>query len=528
MKNFFALSFFLILFILAQFSCKDEIEPTKLAEETTTNNFEKGTQTVLGEKVNNPYSLRNMQIAYDSISKTNSSFRSATTLEPTHYYVRFLPKDSVEYNILDNDTTLELFDYPLDYDIVSYGDSYHDPSLPESQITWQYTKVPTNYKFPNLRYEILDTLYIPYEGEEDSEESSLRSAKNVSQANWDLMVEKSMCLTKNKEASDPKLRSLKKWRPEATIKGYDDNVQRHVPLYHVKVRARNLLYWNTAYTDINGFASFPKARFSVSYSIVWENNSYWDIRDGWFLQAYYNGPCKKSSWNLNIGGAASSDKSKRYAIIHRALMRAFYLDNNGLTRPIGSSKLKICYINSQGSANGDFWGDIDPTGFYPDIRIYAKDAEGYRSSMKIFATTTHELAHAAHRRAIGLISFASSTTTLIESWASAVAWKNTILELAQYGVNIPQEKIPYVISRQSWPEKDKAYTPFFIDLMDDMNQHPDGNQRPLDNKVSGFRIFNLEYIVFHSKSLQEAKSKIQKYKPNFVKQSDLDNLLKYY
>ena len=83
---------------------------------------------VLGEKLNNPYSLSNMQAAYDELCKTKSL--SSEDLEATDLYVRFLPKDSTDIAFLQN-LDLEFFDFPLYYEIEEYGNYYHDPSVPE-------------------------------------------------------------------------------------------------------------------------------------------------------------------------------------------------------------------------------------------------------------------------------------------------------------------------------------------------------------------------------------------------------------
>lgn len=66
-----------------------------------------------------------MLIALDSLkqyaTEENSEpyLKSAETIEiyPTDLYVRFLPNDSIQYNNLTSNTTLTLFDTPLDYEI---------------------------------------------------------------------------------------------------------------------------------------------------------------------------------------------------------------------------------------------------------------------------------------------------------------------------------------------------------------------------------------------------------------------------
>ena len=69
-----------------------------------------------------------------------------------------------------NDTTLTLFDFPLDYEITQSGDYYQDPTL-KKPFTWYYTTVKPGY-IPHIgiRYEVLENLFIPEHSEYYSEE----------------------------------------------------------------------------------------------------------------------------------------------------------------------------------------------------------------------------------------------------------------------------------------------------------------------------------------------------------------------
>lgn len=63
----------------------------------------------------NPYSLTNVQMAMDKVSVEMG--QPTIKLKPTHYYVRFLPKDSTEYTRLLDSSNLMLFTYPLDREL---------------------------------------------------------------------------------------------------------------------------------------------------------------------------------------------------------------------------------------------------------------------------------------------------------------------------------------------------------------------------------------------------------------------------
>ena len=78
----------------------------------------------------------------------------------THLYIRFKPKNEEELTLLEKDTTLLLFDHPLDYEITEEGDFYQDPEIPEEQPTYQYTYVEWDKALPNVSYEIVSE-FIP-------------------------------------------------------------------------------------------------------------------------------------------------------------------------------------------------------------------------------------------------------------------------------------------------------------------------------------------------------------------------------
>lgn len=121
----------------------------------------RGRKTILGEKLNNPYSLSNMSSSLTSLSSTRSEFAGAS-IKANALYVRFLPQNMEDVAYLENQRSLTLFDHPLDYELEVIGDYYQDPEIPEGQITWLYTTVGVDFQFPgHIRYEILEPVYIP-------------------------------------------------------------------------------------------------------------------------------------------------------------------------------------------------------------------------------------------------------------------------------------------------------------------------------------------------------------------------------
>lgn len=109
-----------LAFILILNSCqKDELtnefqeglEQNTIEQENLL--FEEGIM-VLGEQLENPYSIENMQKAMENME---SQLKSAIKVKTTHYYVRFRPKSEQELEILKRDSTIDIYDYPLDVEI---------------------------------------------------------------------------------------------------------------------------------------------------------------------------------------------------------------------------------------------------------------------------------------------------------------------------------------------------------------------------------------------------------------------------
>lgn len=153
---------FLIL-IVTCVSCTNRLEEIVVIEEAPlfdTLNLTDG--VTIGEKLQNPYTIEVMKKACDILYPPTRGETpvSDSLIVPNVKYVRFLPTDSTEFRLL-SESGLELFNYPLDYDILGDPSDYHDPNLPPEQITWQYTVMPIEQTFPIDNGEVLDVGFIP-------------------------------------------------------------------------------------------------------------------------------------------------------------------------------------------------------------------------------------------------------------------------------------------------------------------------------------------------------------------------------
>lgn len=473
-----------------------------------------------------------MQKALQELQSSGMTLKSNIVIEPTHLYVRFLPSSEEELQILKTDMLLGLYSYPLDYEIIQNGDYYHDPTLPDTAITWQYTVVNPDYVFPDIKHEFLAELFILEERDDDQEEITSKNG-SMSVLAWEALEDKALEITGNIEEGNSSnfTEKASKWRPAGCIK-VRDNIAGDIALVGAMVRARRWFTTHKGYTDSKGnFSCDGRFRRDANYSIKWERKC-WDIRSGTWGQALYNGPKKRGNWDFTI----TSRSSLRYATIHRAAYRHFYGNNLGIPRPYraANGRWKICYFDKDGS--GDFWGNTgSPGAVLPDIRIY-----GYRNGVKkdaslVFRTTTHKLGHASHCVSMGNVNYWQVSKIIYECWADAVEWALTNQEYEELGPKYPYNSL----AMQYWPYesssstvfKDKIeYSSLFVDLVDSYNQsgrNTTSRTYPNDS-ITGYSMKNLSSIVKKSYGLSSLKTNLKAAKPNNVTNNQIDELFKRY
>lgn len=437
--------FFLLLAALLLSGCSDNLEQVlneDIIQEEKAFDFDNVGETekliVLGDKLENPYSIENMQKAYNEIMLTRSGESTSNPVTVTDLYVRFLPKDSTEYYFLNRDLELELFDRPLDQEVVEGGTYYHDPSLPEDQITWQYATVSHDFVFPSVKFEILEECFIP-RGEDDIEDEwdddeeqttrSLSAGQQFLEALELRAIENSGILQKMPapEAETRGLFSRKK--PQGTITVYDKTLGKSEGVKGVKVRCNLVVKWTSAYTDNNGYYKMPHSFIAGPfYELIFTNNRGFDI---WgethviplvgaaeLLMGFHN----KKGYSREL----KSGSSWKWATINNAA--ADYYDmcgQTGIRKP--PSNLKIWSWSAFGSSapmlrrintGVTFKSSSDWSNFFSNITVlpasylimnafrrYIPDItiglDTNKPSDEIYKTTCHELAHASHFSQVG-------------------------------------------------------------------------------------------------------------------------------
>ena len=365
----------------------------------------------------NPYTLTNMQFVHDSLSFSN------VQLQPTDYYVRFLPQDSLQLHNLTYNYNLELFDYPLDL-YIEEGGVYEDPTIQEGEITWQYTTVKPNFVFPpNIIYEILEECYIPPDND------TIPNTRS-----GELLFLEAAAFERLGYTVDPPIYPETKAgvKPTGRIRVYDNSLTQvplpWEPVKGVKIRCHTIIKWATAYTDEDGFYTMSK-KFSIGphYAIVFDN-----IKD--FAIWGNTWPIGKANYNM---GWRSKNGHNRdlpvnstawpWAVVNNAAYEYHQMcEVTGISQPPANLKIWVWKNATSSSApmlrhigalikllNGhSAWlnflvritGDVIANilfpifqGLLPDITVGTNNRD-YR---QIYGDTNHELAHASHFNQVG-------------------------------------------------------------------------------------------------------------------------------
>jgi hypothetical protein len=489
----------------------------------------------------NPYTILNMQIALDSLIANNelNCDVSKFNIRVTHKYIKFKPQDSIQFGQLIQDTTLILFDYPMDRKLTKAGTYYKDPSLTEEQPNFQWTCVPVGKVLPSgIPYDLLADLYLP---EEDSQ--LVQYYETAFDECITKLIETSLKLTGNWDTTENRTTVTSggyqykklptKWTPAGRIRLSDDVLNNTTGLRGVKARAHRWFEVREQLTDVNGdFNVGHQFRYDVNYSIKWERNNY-NIRSGRHGQAYFNGPKQKGNWNLDILNGVSW----HYGQVHRGAFEYYYNNQTGLRSPptIGflGSRLSIGVFDDCDRANYRHWQRL---WLGPEIRMYTKRPNcAARNSQEQFRTIIHELAHASHFN-ISHWHFRNSANMVQESWALGAAWAFERLRYPADVINFQNLRLqnaPLIDGVRfdvvNWGER--QYTPVVIDLVDNDNQRATwgfGNTDfPIDN-VSGYSIRNIEDALVQKRTMDAWRDQLKTNKPNLVTDTQVDDLFNNY
>ena len=362
---------------------------------------------VLGERLEDPYSIKNMSRALASLYPTKAS---SVQVEPTHLYVRFLPSDMDGFELLEN-SGVELLDHPVDFSIVKEGDWYHDPEIPEDEVTWQYAVVPPDFKFPSdIPYELLHECHIP------GQDAGTRAPDGI---DWDAVERESFRLTGNSELYPETRASSSDGRPRGRISILDRRCSdKAIGVAGVTVSCNVFVKFCHAYTDADGNYAMDKS-FSANprYRILFRNRKGFAIgRNLIYVPASFSTLGKHGPGGCSICIDSRSDRALfRRCVVNNAAWDYYNQcksDSGKIPQPPSGLQIWIldflkcssAVMLKQGSALDGLFkqliGEYAPLAniVFPDITLGLDGLEDYAS---IYAAAIHELAHSSHYVQVG-------------------------------------------------------------------------------------------------------------------------------
>jgi hypothetical protein len=447
----------------------------------------------LGKKLNNPYSVNNMNIALQALQKYYPSVIPSFTITTTHYYVKFFVESSDDLETLQKDK-LELFNYPLDYEM----DLDTDYTLAtEEDLTgkWVYTSVPVTYDFKQsqIEYEILEDLFL-----EDINTTTIQY-QNQSYPFYEVLDETSNTISSVHPDSIPlidipiDIHELfgTKERPKGFVRVWDSERGVLVPVVGVRVRTRRWFKFGYDYTDASGFYEVDKTyRRDPRYSVIFRNESGFKIWSSIVAmqRAEHNvGRHDKAGYDIDI---QQNSRGWRFATVNNGAVKYenyCRVLNVGIPDP----NLRILATNGNGSSSAPMltktWGLIGFTTnsqlatfllkangisiglnlisifirfVSPDVIIEANSSQG---TAEVYGSTFHELAHASHFEKVGsrywtkyinyIITYGSygdgsgmntGICALGEAWAYHMGYQLTLAEFRGVGGTIDNSEITLV------------------------------------------------------------------------------------
>lgn len=420
----------------------------------------------------------------------------------THHYIVYRPKTMDDLVLLSGDSTLYLSSVPLDHEIIGSGTLYHTPSEyePETQTTGitgsytpLYTIIPISKPIPiGIEYEVLASLYMPHLL--TAEVAEIAGTPFISATFGELLLEQAQYLSGYKSIDD--LLTEKVWRPTGQIQVYDTAMREYVGVPNVKVHIYNNGRDVCALTAEDGTFKMPigerDIKGPVSYSVEWGSNNYMIHNTAGELAYYYCGRSTNYPLNLKI----TDGEAYGIATMARALSFDFYDEGNPFYRVSDYTSLRLpCYYRHEYDVVNGYGGLFEGNGG-SRITVWGLYAAGVPCTSKdLIGTTFHELGHVSmylNLKRAG-IKWSSYEKIIIESWAQFTGWYlvkaeynrlgHTIFPRVQRSISTTEGLLKVYFDIPDWlnsqdmtqatfqsADRQKYYTPLFVDMMDDSNQ----------------------------------------------------------
>ena len=472
----------------------------------------------LGRRLENPYSVENMRRAYNALSvsvKAAVGYQSADdVIYTTHHYIKFTLKSEEELGKLKMDSTIILFPYPLDYEIISPANfSYRE--IHEDQPAYYYASVETDKKLPDgIEWEILEYLFIPDDYSDGKPMITTSTGLIMSEIFVESLVNKAFEITGNHESEEVTPAS---WRPAGRILYEDDKLGGTIGFDGIKVRANRWFTTHTGFTDISGaYRCDGIFKKPANYSFDFERYEFCVIGDG----LYTDFKALNRMGDFDYSFSRLADQAEFFAAtIFRAACHYYYKDIKNLHRPsingLMGIQLKLLATNEVNDDGGYFTPAIRFWGLGTNILIFNPQ----NTTDDIYATAIHELSHAAH---YGLIVERSGINNVNRDFQYA---ENKMVESWARGVQYFLTRMVYPDYRGGAKTIGEDYTNVVIDMIDTEEDAMSNNglSSAEGDDVSGYRMDQIETALIGNSTWDGWKETIKNRYSNATK-NDIDRL----
>ena len=463
MKNFFIYA----AVLLFAASCSGKLAVGSVEFEDIEGNEIGHEMIVLGDRLEDPYSVENMEKALDAVYPTKAE---RVPLQPTDYYVRFLPSGEEQYEELVA-MGLMLVDHPVDYTILREGDYYHDPGIAEDKITWQYAVVDKDFKFPShIRYELLEQCYI-------SEHDASTKSDGI---DWGEVERAAFRLTGNGGMLSGQTRSGESGTPSGRITIVDSALgDEPFGVKGVKVSCNCFVKFAHAYTDKDGYYQMSRSfRSNPRYRLVFKNRLGFGIGFNLLLcPASFSTLGKHSPQGTDLKVTSDSDSRLFTRCVVNNAAYDYYeqckSESKSIKTPPGNLRIWLfrnlgmssAMMMQQGaiidgSIVGKFLGEYTflLKVFLPDITLGLRDAWTYED---IYSITVHELAHASHFMQVGKDYWNHYAEYILKSFVSSGFMTYGVGTEDDYGYCEVGEMWAYymqtVLHNERYPDNERLY-----------------------------------------------------------------------
>ena len=335
----------------------------------------------------------------------------------------------------------------------------------------------------------------------------------------------------------------RKWRPTGTVTVEEDvlvDIKSQNDIHGVKgaeirVRKWGWLVIRKARTDENGDFSCRRTRTKyVKYSCYFNNNSglnsynwyhrNFTVKAGtFFWNAKHRGHrrYRREGWFQHF--PETIGRSHFYALVQNAAYEYYHhiADDFGIWKPTKRTRINAKFSDCNSSQPRP---RIMP--WHSQVRVTRRNGNCTdRRSDGVFATTIHELTHVAHLREDTGLFWAGNVwgnedaELMIESWAEGVETIVTndrylALDAAYFrpsndniGWNFFRQR-EEVFNNSGFEEMDE-YTPLFIDLNDNFNQHLEISPVLPVDRVNGYTINQMEQALDNCRELDDLEDNLR-------------------